>query len=81
MSALANELQASFPAEINSVSFENAPPLDPPTLFIDMAPGMSPADELTFLCSSIGPEVAAVDARIDATTTYGYYLQTDCPSG
>jgi hypothetical protein len=78
MSALADQLEAAFPADIVSVAFENAPPLDPPTLFIDMTPGKSPADELRFLCSSVRPQVDAVDSRIEATTTYGYYLRTDC---
>ena len=80
MSTLADQLEAAFPATIRSVSVENAPPLDPPTLFIDMAPGLSPAEELTFLCTSVGPQVDAVDRRIEATTTYGYYLRTDCVS-
>jgi hypothetical protein len=78
ISALADQLETSFPALVASVSYEYAPPLDPPTLFIDMAPGVSTGAELSFLCANVGPLVDAVDDRIDATTTYGYYLRTDC---
>lgn len=78
MSALANQLEAAYPAVVASVSFENAPPLDPPTLFIDVKPGTAPNAELSFLCAEVRPLVDAVDPRIEATTTYGYYLRTDC---
>lgn len=80
MDNLTRELQETFPSQIASVVYENAPPLDPPTLFIDIAPGISPQDELDFLCNSVKPRVDAVNVAIEATTTYGYYLGTDCSS-
>jgi hypothetical protein len=78
MSALTAQLREAFPNQIAAISFENAPPLDPPTIFVDMAPGTSPEDELTFLCSLVRPQVNAIDSRIDVTTTYGYHSQDDC---
>lgn len=79
MERLKQDLASSFPAQIKSVAYENAPPLDPPTLFIDMQPNISTDDELAFLCDLVGPKVNAVNVDIEATTTYGYYLRTDCP--
>lgn len=79
MEQLVSELDGAYPDEIVAIDYENALPIDPPTLFIDVSPSMSPGAELRFLCDKVKPRVDAVDARIDATTSYGYYSSDDCP--
>lgn len=76
---LATDLQEAFPDKISAISFENAPPLDPPTLFIDVDPPMEPDDEKAFLCEAIKGQIDAAGGGIDATTSYGWSIGTDCP--
>jgi hypothetical protein len=74
---LAQGLRRDYPAQVMAVSFENSPPLDPPTLFIDLAPSMSPQQELRFLCDEIVPRIRATKASIAATVSYGW-TDRDC---
>jgi hypothetical protein len=74
------ELIATYPDEVVAVSFENRPPLDPPTLFIDLDPGMDPDAQLRFLCDQLWPHVRSVDAAIGVTVSYGWWAE-DCDSG
>lgn len=75
---LARELAAKFPDQVEAIEFQYSPPLDPPTLFIDLDPSMSPEDQQQFLCDVLAPEIAAVDREIAATVTYGWWSD-DCP--
>jgi len=74
---LAIELPARFPAEILAVGFEYQPPLDPPALFVDLTPSMSPGAQLRFLCDSIMPLVSAASHEIHVTVSYGWW-DADC---
>jgi hypothetical protein len=78
MEALTRELDEAFPNEIAAISFENAPPLDPPTIFVDTKPDITREETVAWLCVSVRPRVDAVDSRIDVFTTYGD-LRIDCP--
>lgn len=55
VAALANGLGSTFPNQIAYVDWENAPPLDPPTILIDFEPGLSDAELLGLLCEEIKP--------------------------
>ena len=78
LAGLTRELQEAFPDKIAAISFENAPPLDPPTIFVDTAPGIARAEEVTWMCSLVKPRVDAIDVRIDVESTQAS-LRTDCP--
>lgn len=77
MTALTLDLQEAFQNEIIAISFENAPPLDPPTIFIDTSPSLTKEAELDWLCNLVGPRVDALDRGIDVETTQGS-LRGDC---
>jgi hypothetical protein len=79
LAGLTRDLQEAFPDRITAISVKNAPPLDPPTIFVDTAPGMSRTEEVDWLCSLVKPRVDAIDNRIDVETTRGS-LRTDCGS-
>jgi len=74
---LASELPTLYPGRVVAVSFENAPPLDPPTLFIDLDPAMDSEAQLRLLCDEINPRVKAAGADIDVTVTFGWHSD-DC---
>jgi hypothetical protein len=69
MERLVAELDAAYPEEVAAIDYENAPPLDPATLFIDVQRSMSHEAELTFICEQINPRVDAVDSRIDISSS------------
>jgi hypothetical protein len=46
---LEHELPEQYPDQIEAASFEFAPPLDPPNIFIDFAPSMSLDEQQQFL--------------------------------
>lgn len=75
---LARELPATFPDQIVEVSFENAPQIPTPTLFIGMSPAMSSEVVRHFLCVRIKPIVDAAGGGIDAVTTYGWSMAKEC---
>jgi len=72
------DLKAAYPDQIAAVGFEFAPPLDPPMLFIDLDPSMSPEAQRQFLCDEIKPRVEAAGGGIDATVTHGWYMSEEC---
>jgi len=74
---LARELPSLYPKQVTAVAFENAPPLDPPTLFVDLAPSMDASAQLAFLCNELQPRVQAVGGGIDVTVSYGWHSD-DC---
>ena len=61
---LEQELPGLYPEQIEAVSFEFAPPLDPPNLFIDFAPAMSLEDQWRFLCDDLYPRVHEANPAI-----------------
>jgi hypothetical protein len=65
MQALVKDLDATYPDEIDAIDFENALPMDPPALFIDTRPAMTPEESRAFLCDEVRPRVDAVDWRIE----------------
>jgi hypothetical protein len=74
---LVQELPKAYPEQILAVSFENNPPMDPATLFIDLAPSIDPDQQLRFLCDEIMPRVLATKAAVGVTVSYGWW-DTDC---
>jgi hypothetical protein len=74
---LAQELPQAYPGQIRAIAFENNPPIDPPTLFIDLAPSMDPDQQLRFLCDEVVPRVRATNTAIAVTVSYGWY-DDDC---
>jgi hypothetical protein len=56
---LERELPQRYPDQIAAASFEFAPPLDPPNIFIDFVPSMSLAEQQRFLCEELFPLVKA----------------------
>ncbi len=77
---LVRELAQTYPDQIASIAFENNPPLDPPTLFIDVKSSMSPDQQLRFLCDSVLPRIRSLDPQIAATVSYGWWTD-DCSQG
>lgn len=65
MEQIVAELDAAYPDEIKTIDYENALPLDPPTIFIDVPRAMTLEAELAFICGQVKPRVDAVDSRID----------------
>jgi hypothetical protein len=76
---LASDLPLLYPDQIEALEFENNPPLDPATLFIDLHPSMEGDAQLRFLCDEIRPRVVAAGGGIDVTVSYGWH-SSDCPS-
>jgi hypothetical protein len=56
---LERDLPQRYPDQIAGASFEFAPPLDPPNIFIDFVPSMSLAEQQRFLCEELFPLVKA----------------------
>ncbi len=77
LSKLVVDLRASFPDQIDAIDFENAPPLDPPTIFIDLDQGLDATTLLRLLCDDIKPRVVAVDRSIDVFAD-GWTLSGNC---
>lgn len=77
MTALTQDLRQAFPSQIVAISFENAPPLDPPTIFIDTSPSQTREAEIDWLCNLVRPRVDAVDRRIEVESTQGS-MRGDC---
>jgi hypothetical protein len=73
---LERELPAEYPNEVLSVGFEHSA-LDPPALFITLAPTMNPDEQLDFLCSKLVPRIKATGAAISTTVNYGWW-DNDC---
>jgi hypothetical protein len=73
---LERDLPAEYPHEVRSVAFEHSA-LDPPALFITLAPAMNPDEQLDFLCSKLVPRIKATGAAISATVNYGWW-DDDC---
>jgi hypothetical protein len=70
---LSRELPQVYPSQITAIQFENSPPLDPPTLFIDLVPSMTPDQQLRFVCDEVLPRVrAASDSIAVASGPYGW---------
>jgi hypothetical protein len=76
---LAQSLPSELPGRIVAIDFEYNPPLDPPTLFIDLQADMTPEAQLALLCDEIAPRVRATNSDIDATVSYGWHIE-DCPA-
>lgn len=68
---LVSELLRDYPSEIDAIHFENQPPLDPPTLWIDLAPSMQVAEQRRFVCEVILPKVTEANSAITTVTTVG----------
>jgi len=77
MTALVGDLRVAFPSQIAFIDFENALPLDPPTILIDFDQNLEPAIRLGLLCKEIGPRVLAVNPSIDVFAD-GWTLSEDC---
>ena len=76
MERLVAELDIAYPDEIKSIDYENAPPLDPAIIFIDVPRAMTHEAELAFICDQVKVRVDAADSRIDIwSTTVGSW---DC---
>jgi hypothetical protein len=76
--SLVRDLPLVYASQITGIEFENHPPLDPPTLFIDLAPSMTPDQQLRFLCDELMVRVKATGSNI-AVTTYPYgWNDDDC---
>jgi hypothetical protein len=76
--ALVRDLRQVYPGQITGIEFENHPPLDPPTLFIDLAPSMTSDQQLRFLCDEVMARVKATGSNI-AVTSYPYgWNDDDC---
>ena len=65
MQQLVDELDTAYPDGIEAIDFENALPLDPPAVFIDVNPAMTLEEERAFVCGQVRPRVDAVDERIE----------------
>ena len=74
---LLRELPSAYPSQITGIGFENNPPMDPPTLFIDLAPTTDPTAQLRFLCDEVMPRVNVASSRIAVTVSYGW-SDEDC---
>ena len=77
MSKLVEDLRTTFPDQIDAIDFENAPPLDPPTIFIDFDQGSDDTTLLRLLCDDVKPRVLAVDRSIDVFAD-GWTLSGSC---
>ena len=64
MERLVAELDAAYPDQITAIGYENALPLDPPALFIDLDESMSVDTQRAFVCGEVRARVDAVDHRI-----------------
>ena len=78
MERLVAELDAAYPDEIDAISYENALPLDPPALFIDLDRAMTVESEHAFICGDVRARVDAVDSRIVIFGS-GITDPDDCP--
>ena len=58
---LVRDLSAKYPGQINAIEFKYAPPLDPPTLYIDLDASMDPQAQRRFLCEVLVPDMSVVD--------------------
>jgi hypothetical protein len=76
---LVRDLSAKYPGQINAIEFKYAPPLDPPTLYIDLDASMDPQAQRRFLCEVLVPDMSVVDRDIAATVSYGWWSD-DRPS-
>ena len=65
---LVRDLPQAYPSQIVAIQFENNPPLDPPTLFVDLAPSMTPDQQLRFICDQVMDRVRALSGAIAVTT-------------
>ena len=54
---LVREFRATYPEQIRAIGFEYSPPLDPPTLYVDLEPAMSLASQRAFLCGTLWPRI------------------------
>jgi hypothetical protein len=79
LSRLVADIEGAFPNEIAAIDFENAPPLDPPTIFIDLWQDMNSTDQRRFLCDQVKPLVDAVDPNINVVVSWGWAASDDCP--
>lgn len=77
MAQLVRDLDAMYPNEIAEIDYENALPMDPPTLFIDVDRAMTRDAELRFICDQVKVKVDAVDRRIDVFSS-GVTGSEDC---
>jgi hypothetical protein len=74
---LERDLPRTFPGRVADVVFENSPPLDPPTLWVEVDPAMSPEEQRVFLCSELAPHVSEMHDEILVTVNYGWW-SSDC---
>jgi hypothetical protein len=72
---LVRALASSYPGQITAISFENHPPLDPPTLFIDLAESMTDEAKLHFICDVVVPRVDAAGGHIAVAS---FWTDDDC---
>jgi hypothetical protein len=75
---LVEELARVYPDQITAIAFENAPPLDPPTLFVDLAQSMTPDQQLRFICQELRPRVRAVSSSISIASGPWGWWDSDC---
>jgi hypothetical protein len=64
---LAEQLKDDFQTQIVAIAFENSPPLDPPTLWIDLSPSLDLEAQRRFVCDVVWPRVTA-EAGMSITT-------------
>lgn len=65
---LARELPEMHPEQIIAIEFENSPPLDPPTLWIDLSPSMTPDEQRRFRAKAWANLGAATGAGVPKQT-------------
>jgi len=78
MERLVAELDAAYPDEIEAIGYENALPLNPPALFIDLDRAMTVEIERAFICRDVRARVDVVDSRIVIFGS-GITDPDDCP--
>ena len=75
---LVQDLSQVYPDQITAIEFENQPPLDPPTLFIDLATSMTPDQQLRFVCDEVIPRVRAASGSIGVSSGPYGWNDDDC---
>jgi hypothetical protein len=77
VAALAVQLKEAFPNQIETTAWENAPPMDPPLIYVEFKAGQPDAELVALLCEEIKPRVIAVHPDIEVFAD-GWSLSENC---